>query len=102
MKTTTVLFYDWAASALVNGDELADPIDQTELDRFMADLDHDYPGARVVSCDDEPEYGRPTFGGLLGNVVPYTVHYDYDLDFTTSVTVRHYNYENREYTEVLA
>ena len=75
METDTIVFYSWAASALINADAsgLTDE-DEELVDRFEAFIQPGY----VVDVAEESYFGHPdpALGNLLpGDVTEYTIMY---------------------------
>ena len=71
--------YSHWASYLVNNDPSGlDDKEQKEADRFIKEMEKEY-GASAYICDagedGYKDFGWPEYGGLKGEIVPYTVHF---------------------------
>jgi hypothetical protein len=50
--------------------------EREEAERFDKDIVEYYGhDARIVDCGDEPEFGMPTWGGVNGDIIPFTIEY---------------------------
>jgi hypothetical protein len=75
METELIKHYSWMASYLINGDASGLSKEQRdEADRFLKGIKEYYgPSASIVDCEEESEFGIPTWGGLKGDVIGYEI-----------------------------
>jgi hypothetical protein len=77
MEIELIRHYSWMAIYLINGDATGlSKEDKSEADRFLDDIKKYYgPSASVVDCDDDSVFSRPSWGGLKGDVIAYTISF---------------------------
>jgi hypothetical protein len=77
IEVFTVMGYAYFAPYLINGDASGMEDDEiAEADEFVNAIKEDFgDSALIVDCKpEEKDFGFPEFGGLAGDVCPYTVH----------------------------
>jgi len=68
----TSTFYEWAASYLINGDDLQSDEEKSKVAAFLKFIS---PASVRGITDNSTNYGVPECGGLPGRIVEYIIHY---------------------------
>ncbi len=70
--------YSHLATYLINEDDSGLTKQEIqEADTFIKSIKKFYGlSATIVDCDDNPEFAHPTYGGLKGEVITYTIRFN--------------------------